>query len=225
MLAVTPALAWGGEPPNLAEVNARSASTSAQPDTEADIPEAARLEEGVETFDLGQVVVTGKRASLVTALDIKRDQLAIVDSVVAEDIDKLPDLSVTDALQRIIGVQIARDRGEGANVALRGLTLMETTLNGREVFTAGVGRNLDFADIPSEMVAGIDVGAFPIYTGAYGWLDASLGYRISDEISLAIEGQNLLGTVRKSYYGVETRPQSAWINDRQISATVALRFR
>jgi len=71
----------------------------------------------------------------------------------------------------------------------------------------------------------VGIGALPIYTGAYGWLDASLGYRISDEISLAIEGQNLLGTVRKSYYGVETRPQSAWINDRQVSATVAVRFR
>ena len=136
MLAVTPALAWGGEPPNLAEVNARSAPTSVQPDTEADIPEAARLEEGIETFDIGLVVVTGKRGSLVTDPEFKRDQLAIVDSVVAEDIDKLPDLSVTDALQRITGVQIARDRGEGANVALRGLTLMEMTLNGREVFTA-----------------------------------------------------------------------------------------
>ena len=40
----------------------------------------------------------------------------------------------------------------------------------------------------------------------------------------AIEGQNLLGTVRTSYYGVETRPQSAWINDRQISATLMVQL-
>jgi TonB-dependent receptor len=103
------------------------------------------------------VLVTGKRASLMSAQEIKRDNLGIVDAVVAEDITKLPDINVTDALQRITGVQILRDRGEGAGVAIRGLTQMETTLNGREVFTAGTGRNLDFADIPAELVAGIDV--------------------------------------------------------------------
>ncbi|MEW5903648.1 MAG: TonB-dependent receptor, partial [Pseudomonadota bacterium] len=65
--------------------------------------------------------------------------------------------NVTDALSRVTGVQILRDRGEGSGVAIRGLTQMETLLNGREVFTAGNGRVLDFADIPSEMVAGIDV--------------------------------------------------------------------
>jgi TonB-dependent receptor len=103
------------------------------------------------------VLVSGKRASLESAQEIKRDSLGIIDSVVAEDITKLPDINVTDALQRITGVQILRDRGEGAGVAIRGLTQMETTLNGREIFTAGTGRTLDFADIPAELVAGIDV--------------------------------------------------------------------
>ena len=112
---------------------------------------------GAEEVELPGVVVIGKRASLATAQSIKRDALGIVDSVLADDIQKLPDFSVTDALQRITGVQVARDRGEGGAVAIRGLTQMETLLNGREVFTAGTGRNLDFADIPAEMVAGIHV--------------------------------------------------------------------
>jgi TonB-dependent receptor len=103
------------------------------------------------------IVVSGKRASLAKTLDIKREKIEIVDSIVAEDIGKLPDFSVTDALSRVTGVQILRDRGEGGGVAIRGLTQMETLLNGREVFSAGNGRTLDFADIPSEMVAGIDV--------------------------------------------------------------------
>lgn len=106
---------------------------------------------------LDVVVVTGKRESLHSAQEIKRSKSEIVDSVVAEDINKLPDFNVSDAMSRITGVQILRDRGEGAGVAIRGLTQMETLLNGREVFTAGNGRTLDFADIPSEMVAGIDV--------------------------------------------------------------------
>ena len=106
---------------------------------------------------LERTVVIGARASLASAQQIKRDAFEIVDAVVADDINKLPDFSVTDALQRITGVQIARDRGDGTATAIRGLTQMETTLNGREIFTAGSGRNLEFADIPAEMVAGIHV--------------------------------------------------------------------
>jgi TonB-dependent receptor len=106
---------------------------------------------------LDEIVVGGIRTSMATAQGIKREKIEIVDSIVASDIDKLPDFNVTDALQRISGIQILRDRGEGAGVAIRGLTQIETLLNGREVFTAGWGRNLDFADIPAAMLAGIDV--------------------------------------------------------------------
>ncbi len=108
-------------------------------------------------------VVSGVRASLASAQEIKRDKLEIVDSIVASDINKLPDYNVTDALQRITGIQILRDRGEGAGITIRGLTQMEHTLNGREIFTAGLSstggasRQIDFADVPSEMVAGINV--------------------------------------------------------------------
>lgn len=106
---------------------------------------------------LAPVIVTGKRASLMSAQEIKRDQLGMVDAVVADDINKLPDFGVTDAVQRISGVQVARDRGDGSGVAIRGLGQMTSTLNGREVFTAGPGRNLEFADIPAEMVARIEL--------------------------------------------------------------------
>jgi iron complex outermembrane receptor protein len=119
-------------------------------------PPAAPMENS-ETFVLGDIVVAGTRASLSSALAIKRDKLEIVDSVVADDINKLPDINLSDALQRITGVQITRDRGEGSIVAIRGLTQVETTLNGREVFTAGSGRNLDFADFPAEMISNINV--------------------------------------------------------------------
>lgn len=112
---------------------------------------------GSADLQLPAVTVTGKRASLMSAQDIKREETEIVDSVVAEDIGKLPDFSLSEALQRVPGVQIGRDRGEGGTVVIRGLTQMETLLNGREIFTAGTGRNLDFADYPAEIVSGIDV--------------------------------------------------------------------
>ena len=63
---------------------------------------------------LDTVVVTGTRESLQSAQIIKRDNLGIVDSVVAAEIAKLPDLNVSDAVQRVPGVQIVRDRGEGS---------------------------------------------------------------------------------------------------------------
>ena len=106
---------------------------------------------------LDPVLVVGTRGSLESAIERKRDSDDIVDSIVSAEIHKLPDLSVADAVQRIAGVQIARDRGEASVASVRGLVQVETTLNGREVFTAGFGRALDYADLPSEMLAGIDV--------------------------------------------------------------------
>jgi iron complex outermembrane receptor protein len=66
------------------------------------------------------IVVTGVRASLSSAQAIKRNADQIVDSIVAEDIGKLPDRNVAEALQRITGVQIQRSFGEGSQVAIRG---------------------------------------------------------------------------------------------------------
>ncbi|CAN7533827.1 TonB-dependent receptor [Pseudoduganella sp. LjRoot289] len=154
------------------------------------------------------VVVEGKRASLMTAQQIKRDQLAIVDSVVADAIQALPDFSVTDALQRVTGVQIARDRGEGANVAIRGLTQTETTLNGREVFTAGTGRNLDFADVPAEMVAGIDVYKSASAEQIEGGLGGTIDLRTRRPFDFA--GRQLAGTARLVHGALAGHTQPQW---------------
>ena len=103
------------------------------------------------------IVVTGVRASLQSAANVKRNAGTIVDSIVAEDIGKLPDNNATEALQRITGVQVSRDLGEGGSIAIRGLPQVETTLNGRETFTAGGGRTFNLQDFPAELIARIDV--------------------------------------------------------------------
>jgi TonB-dependent receptor len=115
-----------------------------------------------EEAPLPTVVVSGQRASLDTARQLRRQGDGIVDAVVADDIDKLPDFSVNDAVQRVAGVQIMRDRGEASAVAIRGLTQLETTINGREIFSAGFTgssqmRSVDFGDLPADMVAAIAV--------------------------------------------------------------------
>src|SRR3546814_1590652 len=68
-----------------------------------------------------------------------------------------PDKNVAEALQRISGIQITRNRGEGSSIAIRGLTQVRTEVNGRDSFGASGGRALSFEDVPSELLAGVDV--------------------------------------------------------------------
>lgn len=86
------------------------------------------------------VVVTGYRASLEKALDIKRRAVDTSDSILAEDIGKFPDMNVTESLQRLPGVAINRESGEGREITVRGLSAQFTRvrLNGIEaVATVG----------------------------------------------------------------------------------------
>jgi iron complex outermembrane recepter protein len=188
---------------------AANASLSfAQSPSAPDISAAATSEDGA-VVKLGEVVVAGKRASLATAQEIKRDKVEIVDSVAAEDINKLPDFNVTDALSRITGVQVARDRGEGAGVAVRGLTQVETTLNGRETFTAGTGRNLNFADIPAEMLAGIDVYKTPSAEQIEGGVGGSIDLRTRRPFDF--KSQEFAGSARMIHGELvdKTEPQAS----------------
>lgn len=107
--------------------------------------------------EVDEVIVTGIRASLQSAQSIKQNSEQFVDSIVAVDIGKLPDVNVAEALQRISGIQITRNRGEGSSIAIRGLTQVRTELNGRDIFSTTDGRALSFEDVPSELLAGIDV--------------------------------------------------------------------
>ncbi|MBB3909420.1 TonB-dependent receptor [Sphingomonas desiccabilis] len=123
----------------------------------------------------GEIVVTGVRGSIVGALNVRRESIQIVDSVVAEDVGKLPDNNVVEALQRITGVQITdRAGGEAAAISIRGLTDPLTTLNGRNIFTAA-GTSFALQDISANLVRQIDVyktrSADQIETGLAGQID------------------------------------------------------
>jgi TonB-dependent receptor len=104
-----------------------------------------------------EIIVTGMRASLSSAQSIKRNAQQLVDSVVAEDIGKLPDNNVVEALQRVPGIQVSpRARGESATVLIRGLPDVVTLINGRNIFST-TGRSLSLADVPADLVSGVDV--------------------------------------------------------------------
>lgn len=93
--------------------------------------------------------------NLIKALDEKRFSDNVVDVILAEDIGKFPDLTTSDALQRIPGVQVARGAGETNNVVVRGLPDIATTINGRSIFTTN-NRGFAFQDLPAEALAGIE---------------------------------------------------------------------
>src|SRR5688572_23420361 len=77
------------------------------------------MPEGAESIE--EVVVTGFRASLNKAIEAKKDQAGAIDMIVAEDIADFPDLNLAESLQRVPGVAIARDAGEGRQISVRGL--------------------------------------------------------------------------------------------------------
>ena len=127
--------------------------------------------EAAEPLPEGDViVVSGFRESLEEAQDIKRNAANVVESIVAEDIAKMPDLNIAESIQRIPGVAVSREGGEGRNITLRGFApdFTRTTLNGMEVpassdgldsggFTINAGRSFDFHIFASELFNRIDV--------------------------------------------------------------------
>ena len=104
------------------------------------------------------VVVTGQRAALKSARDLKQDANQIVDSIQATDIGKLPDVSTVESLQRVAGVQIQRRNGEGGTpydqrtepaITIRGNTQVRNLIDGRDFFTAHGGRAPDLEGLPT----------------------------------------------------------------------------
>lgn len=110
-----------------------------------------------------EIVVSGVRASERAAIDIKRNSVSVVDSIVAEDLGKLPDQNVAESLQRVAGVTIERNRGEGRYVTVRGFgpKFNAVTVNGRTLATDNNGREFSFDVIPSEVISGADVYKSP----------------------------------------------------------------
>ena len=95
-----------------------------------------------EAKDLDKITVVGTfRQSLSKALDEKRDSSEQIDSIVAEDIGKFPDLNLAESLQRIPGVSIDRDAGEGRSITVRGLgpDFTRVRINGMEALSTTGG--------------------------------------------------------------------------------------
>ncbi|MBI1682494.1 TonB-dependent receptor [Caulobacter hibisci] len=135
------------------------------PASAAAAPAAAQEPSQVE-----EVIVTGFRASLQSALNAKKNSNLIIESVTAEDMGKFPDQNIAESLQRLPGVQIDRENGQGTKVRIRGLDQNVTVLNndifvsGLELFRLGEGKSKQtnsLEGIPSELIGGVDVYKSP----------------------------------------------------------------
>ena len=105
------------------------------------------------------VTVYGVRQSQINAIEAKRLAPSIQDSISAESIGQLPDVTITDALQRITGVQINRDAGVGTSVDVRGLPQVGTMLNGEVFITPDQidSQQPDFTTLPATLFNQVDV--------------------------------------------------------------------
>lgn len=152
--------------------------------------DSAAQEAAPESVDtLETITVTGYRASLEKALDIKRSEKGVVDAIVAEDIGKFPDLNLAESLQRIPGVVITRDAGEGRNISVRGLgpDFTRVRLNGLEALStvgssdgqggANRSRGFDFNVFASELFSQLIVRKTPSADVDEGSLGATVDLR------------------------------------------------
>lgn len=121
------------------------------------VVQAQSADNSASSDDAGQpIIVRGVRASVEAAAVKKRNAKQIVDSIVAEDVGKLPDNNVPEAIARVTGVQITRSHGEGGDISIRGMSDISTTVNGYDA-ASGVGRSMSLSDIPAELLKSVDV--------------------------------------------------------------------
>ncbi|HSW03512.1 TonB-dependent receptor [Aquabacterium sp.] len=195
------------------------AQSAPAPATAASAPAASKT----EAADKPQaIIVTGQRASMISSQKLKQDADEIVDSIVAEDIGKLPDRSVTEVLQRVVGVTMDRTQArndpirysvEGSGVLIRGLTYVSSQLNGRESFSANGGRMLSFEDVPPELMSGVDVYKNPSAEQIEGAIGGLVNLRTAmpfdyngfkGSASVKASTAKLRGTTRPEYSGLLT---------------------
>ncbi|SDD21025.1 MULTISPECIES: TonB-dependent receptor [Kordiimonas] len=172
------------------------------------MPASAQDSADSEEMAFEEIVVTGIRKSLQESMDIKRDARGIVDGIVAEDMGKFPDSNLAESLQRITGVAINRQAGEGSQVTVRGFGpgFNQITLNGRSMPSAdipivggsGAGllgqasdRAFDLSNLASESVRALQV----YKSGRADIASGGVGATINIETRKPLETEGFTGTI------------------------------
>lgn len=155
--------------------SASAFAADAQPTLAQNSPPAsssqAKRTNDAENGELQEITVTGLRASIEKAQQIKREAPSNVEVITLEDLGKFTDSSISDALQRVPGLNLQRnvrgyDGGDGVSIRGLGPQYVQSTVNGRVLsgiptFFGGNGRNLDYGSIPPEILASVTVYKSP----------------------------------------------------------------
>ena len=151
-----------------------------------------------------EIITVGIRGSLQRSMDVKRTSNGVVDAISAEDIGKFPDANLAESLQRVTGVSIDRERGEGSQVTVRGFgpEYNLVTINGRQMPTHnGVNRSFDFGDLAAEGVAGVQV----YKTGRADVPSGGVGSTINISTPEPLKGEPTFSLAAKTVYDTSTR--------------------
>lgn len=141
-----------------------------------------------------EITVVGIAEALNAAVEVKREADAIVDAVVAEDVGKLPDKNLAEAVQRVPGVVINREFGEGERVSMRGVApnLVRTTVNGHGVAVAdwfvleqlAATRSFNYLLLPSEIIGLLKVYKSPTADIDEGGIGGTIDVRTRKPLDL-----------------------------------------
>jgi TonB-dependent receptor len=225
----------------LAQMALMMAAAHAQTTDNAAPPAPGAATAGTPAGEPVAVIVTGQRAALQSAQKIKQNSDEVVDSIVADDIGKLPDRSVTEVLQRVAGVTIDRTMSksdpehfsvEGSGVSIRGLSYVRSELNGRDSFSANGGRSLNFEDVPPELMAGVDIYKNPSAEQVEGGIGGLVNLRTAMPFDFkgfhgALSGQSTYSELKK---GKKSPSYSGMVSNRwktpfgEIGALVDLAY-
>lgn len=116
-----------------------------------------------DAASLGTVTVTGIRRGIEAAISVKKNSDSIVEAISAEDIGKLPDVSIAESIARLPGLAAQRTQGRAQQISIRGMSPDFSTalLNGREQVTTGDSRGVEFDQYPSELLSGVVIYKTP----------------------------------------------------------------
>lgn len=184
----------------------------------------ASAQDGPSAEDMvDEIIVNGIRGSLQRSLDIKRNARGVVDAISAEDIGKFPDSNLAESLQRITGVAIDRERGEGSRVTVRGFgpEFNLVTLNGRQMPVSSLAngdeapstRAFDFANLASEAISTIEV----YKTGRAAVPSGGIGSTINLKTTRPLDAPGLQATVSYKHVSDDSRIDGSG-NAPEISA-------
>lgn len=181
------------------------------------MPAMAHAQDDADAVE--EIVVTGIRGSMISSIAAKRDAKSVMDVINAEDIGKFPDTNLAESLQRISGVQIARDGSEGTAISIRGMDpdFTRVTINGQAGAPADSRGGFNFSLFGSEMAASIEV----IKSVTAGHEEGGMGgtVNIKTRRALDFKDMKLAASARMSYedFSEKTDPYVTFLAANQFA--------